>query len=205
MSVKAIIFDLGGVIIDLGFDQMVERFEWLGVKNFGQHFTPENQGELFEQLELGLIEPAVFYEKFREMTKTNLSDETIEEAWNLILKDFQKERMDLLTELSAQFSIYLFSNTNAIHAKRFEQRCIEQMGRALTQYFTATYYSHDLHLRKPTVASFKEVLRQAGLSAHETLFIDDNAENIKGAKNAGLQTYHLKAPEQITMIDFTQF
>lgn len=57
----------------------------------------------------------------------------------------------------------------------------------LATYFTKAYYSHELHLRKPTVESFHEVLRQSNLKADETLFIDDNADNILGAQAAGLK------------------
>ena len=170
MTVKNIIFDLGGVILDLGFERMVNSFENLGIKDFSAYFNPQ----------------------------------IIEENWNLILKDFQKERMDLLTELSADFSLYLFSNMNAIHAKCFEQRCIEEMAQPLSTYFRKTYYSHDLHLRKPTVESFQEVLRQSNLKADETLFIDDNADNILGAQAAGLKTYHLKAPKVLTELNFQE-
>lgn len=204
MTVKNIIFDLGGVILDLGFERMVNSFENLGIKDFSAYFNPQKQVDFFEELELGLISPEIFYDKFREATNSQLTDEIIEENWNLILKDFQKERIDLLTELSADFSLYLFSNTNAIHAKCFEQRCIEEMGQPLSTYFRKTYYSHDLHLRKPTVESFQEVLRQSNLKADETLFIDDNADNILGAQAAGLKTYHLKAPKVLTELNFQE-
>ncbi|MCL2112448.1 MAG: HAD family phosphatase [Streptococcaceae bacterium] len=204
MMIKAIIFDLGGVIIDLGFERMTKRFEELGIEDFGQYFTPKSQVDFFEDLELGLIEPEEFYDKFRQHTDSELTNAVIEETWNLILKDFDKQRMALLTELSATYPLYLFSNTNAIHAKCFEKRCLEQTGHHLEHYFTTLYYSHELHLRKPTVESFKKVLDQANLTADETLFIDDNEENIKGARKAGLKTYHLQTPEQLTDIDFTE-
>lgn len=87
---------------------MVNSFENLGIKDFSAYFNPQKQVDFFEELELGLISPEIFYDKFREATNSQLTDEIIEENWNLILKDFQKERMDLLTELSADFSLYLF-------------------------------------------------------------------------------------------------
>ncbi len=78
------------------------------------------------------------------------------------------------------------------------------MGQPLSTYFRKTYYSHDLHLRKPTVESFQEVLRQSNLKADETLFVDDNADNILGAQAAGLKTYHLKAPKVLTELNFQE-
>ncbi len=199
---KAIIFDLGGVIIDLGFDEMVKKFDQLGIKNFGDAFNPLRQIDFFEQLELGSISSEEFYKKFRKNFLTDLSNDQIEATWNLIIKDFKIERMLLLEKLAQNHPLYLFSNTNAIHARYFEKNCLNQLGKPLSHYFHETFYSHELHLRKPEPAAFKEVLRRAKLQAEETLFIDDNHENILGAKSVGLQTYHLKFPEDLLDINF---
>lgn len=202
MTIKAIIFDLGGVILDLRFSRMVEQFESLGIQDFAQYFNLKNQDSLFQKQELGLNSDAQFFADFRQLTQSELTDQQIESTWNLILGDFDKARMDLLTELSADYSLYLFSNTNSLHARCFEKRCLEQIGRSLDSYFEKAYYSHELHLRKPTVESFEEILQQSKLQAAQTLFVDDNADNIAGAKTAGLQTYHLQAPESLIDLDF---
>lgn len=202
--IKNIIFDLGGVVIDLGFDKMVKQFDLLGVENFGNYFNPLTQVAFFEQLELGEISPEEFYGKFRETFLTELSNEQIKATWNLILEDFEPQRMKLLDQLSKRYALYLFSNTNAIHAACFEAKCLTQMGRSLPSYFQKTFYSHELHLRKPDVLAFQEVMKQAGLLVQETLFIDDNPDNIAGAKKLGLKTYHLISPQTIVDLDFSK-
>ncbi|WP_276869968.1 HAD-IA family hydrolase [Lactococcus taiwanensis] len=204
MMTQAIIFDLGGVILDLNFKRMVDQFERLGVQNFAQYFTLQGQVDFFEQLELGQIRSETFFAKLRSVTNTSITDDQIREAWNLILTDFDLSRLSLLTELSVEYPLYLFSNTNAIHAAYFEKRCLEQTGHPLSYYFTKIYYSHELHLRKPTIESFKKVLEQAQLEAADTLFIDDNAANIAGAQAAGLRTHHLSPVEQLVDLDFVR-
>lgn len=197
MPFQNIIFDLGGVILDLDSKRMNDRFHKLGVKDFERYFTLKEQTGFFEDLELGLITSEEFCERLRQAAEVELDDRVIEATWNLILKDFKKERMEFLENISKEYKIFLFSNTNSIHAKCFEKRCVEQMGKSLESYFDAVFYSHGLHLRKPDKMAFEEVLLQAGLHAEETLFIDDNAANIYGAQKAGLQTIHLQSPQTI--------
>lgn len=197
MTVKNIIFDLGGVILDLDFERMTQQFYKLGIPDFEDYFTLKKQVDFFEALELGLITPEGFCDRLREESKVDVDNEAIEEAWNLILKDFSSERMNYLERISEKYNIFLFSNTNSIHAKCFEKRCLEQTGRTLESYFKQVFYSHSLHLRKPDMVAFKEVLERSGLQAAETLFIDDNSANIVGAQKVGLQTIHLQKPQTI--------
>jgi len=200
--IRNILFDLGGVVIDLAFMQMVEAFEDLGVKDFKQYFTLQKQQQLFLDLELGNISPENFYDEFRKLTNTQLSNEQIRNAWNKILTPFIPERMALLEKLADKYKVYLFSNTNKIHADYFEEDCRKITGKDLHSYFTHAFYSQDLQLRKPEPESFLEVLKQAGIEANETLFIDDNLDNINGAQSVGIQTIHLQAPMTILDLDF---
>ena len=100
MTVKNIIFDLGGVILDLDFERMAHQFHKLGIPEFEDYFTLKKQADFFEALELGRITPDVFCERLREEAKVDVENEAIEKAWNLILKDFIPERMDFLERIS---------------------------------------------------------------------------------------------------------
>ena len=108
MMTQAIIFDLGGVILDLNFKRMVDQFERLGVQNFAQYFTLQGQVDFFEQLELGQIRSETFFAKLRSVTNTSITDDQIREAWNLILTDFDLSRLSLLTELSVDYPSIFF-------------------------------------------------------------------------------------------------
>lgn len=201
MAVKAIIFDLGGVVLDIDSERENQRFAELGIENYRKFFTPANMNVFFQKQEVGEVLEDQFYDGFRQLTGSSLSDRDIKETWNLILTDFNSARMAYLEKLRQRFPIYLFSNTNDIHTRRFEALCLEQMGKPLSDYFEQLYYSQEIHMRKPNPQAFQKVLDLSGLKAEETVFIDDNADNVAGAKSVGLQTIHLVAPT--TILDLT--
>lgn len=177
-----------------------QAFINLGITQFPQMFSQHTANDLFEQLETGKISAETFYRQFREATHSQLTDHQIKTAWNAMILDFPPERMEWLDQIRKKYRIFLFSNTNIIHYQCFMdivQR--ENDCENFDQYFIKAYYSHELGLRKPYVASFQKILEEQGLIAAETLFIDDTVKNIEGAEKAGLQTIHLVAP--VTVLD----
>ena len=202
---KALILDLGGVILDLDFPKMLEAFAKLGIPDFQQQFNLEKQGQIFQKQELGQLPDAEFFAAIRQLSSQNPTDAQITAAWCDMLTDFKPERLKVLEKLSQTFDLYLFSNTNALHAKHFEANCLKIAGQPIGHYFKQVFYSHELQLRKPTVEAFQAVLDLAKLEPASTLFIDDNAANIAGAQQAGLKTYHLQAPETLEQLDFSKW
>jgi putative hydrolase of the HAD superfamily len=194
--VKNIIFDLGGVIINLNYQLTRKAFENLGVANFNDLYTQHHANPLFEQLEVGAIEPEAFYEALREATGLALTNSQIETAWNAMLLDFPVERLLWLDQIKNKYNIYLFSNTNTIHYKAFttiyaQTAPLVGLNPNFNHFFKTAYYSHTLKQRKPAVAAFEAVLQDAKLDPAQTLFIDDTISNIEGAQKAGLQTLFL--------------
>jgi putative hydrolase of the HAD superfamily len=194
--VKNIIFDLGGVIINLNYQLTRKAFENLGVANFNDLYTQHHANPLFEQLEVGAIEPEAFYEALRQATGLTLTNSQIETAWNAMLLDFPVERLLWLDQIKNKYNIYLFSNTNAIHYKAFttiyaQTAPLVGLNPNFNHFFKTAYYSHTLKQRKPAVAAFEAVLQDAKLDPAQTLFIDDTISNIEGAQKAGLQTLFL--------------
>ena len=194
--VKNIIFDLGGVLINLNYQLTRKAFEDLGVANFNDLYTQHHANPLFEQLEVGAIDPDKFYNQLREATGLTLNNSQIETAWNAMLLDFPIERLAWLDQIKNKYNIYLFSNTNAIHYKAFTRIYAQTaplvgLNPNFNHFFKTAYYSHTLKQRKPEVAAFEAVLQDSGLDAAQTLFIDDTISNIQGAQKAGLQTLFL--------------
>jgi putative hydrolase of the HAD superfamily len=194
--VKNIIFDLGGVIINLNYQLTRKAFENLGVANFNDLYTQHHANPLFEQLEVGAIEPEAFYEALRQATGLTLTNSQIETAWNAMLLDFPVERLLWLDQIKNKYNIYLFSNTNTIHYKAFttiyaQTAPLVGLNPNFNHFFKTAYYSHTLKQRKPAVAAFEAVLQDAKLDPAQTLFIDDTISNIEGAQKAGLQTLFL--------------
>ena len=202
--VKNIIFDLGGVLINLDYQLTRNAFENLGIANFNDLYTQHHANPLFEQLEVGAIEPEDFYNKLRETTGLTLTNGQIETAWNAMLLDFPAERLEWLSQIKNKYNIYLFSNTNAIHYKAFttiyaQTAPLAGLNPNFNHFFKTAYYSHTLKQRKPEVAAFEAVLQDANLDPAHTLFIDDTISNIEGAQKAGLQTIFLSGG--LTVLD----
>jgi putative hydrolase of the HAD superfamily len=168
----------------------------LGVANFNDLYTQHHANPLFEQLEVGAIEPEAFYEALRQATGLTLTNSQIETAWNAMLLDFPVERLLWLDQIKNKYNIYLFSNTNTIHYKAFttiyaQTAPLVGLNPNFNHFFKTAYYSHTLKQRKPAVAAFEAVLQDAKLDPAQTLFIDDTISNIEGAQKAGLQTLFL--------------
>ncbi|MFY9465272.1 MAG: HAD family phosphatase [Sediminibacterium sp.] len=196
--VKNIIFDLGGVFLNIDYQLTSKAFRDLGVHQFDAMFTQQHSNDLFELLETGRLSPGEFYDAFRKETALDLTDEQIKTAWNALLLDFPAERINWLEAIRERYRIYLFSNTNQIHYDQF----IADFARTFpdkdfNSYFIHAYYSQTLGLRKPYVASFQQILTEQQLNPAETLFIDDTFKNIEGAQQAGLRTIHLEAPKTV--------
>lgn len=192
-NVKNILFDLGGVFLDINYQLTEQAFIDLGITDFGQRFNQQFSNTLFEDLETGKIDPETFYEAFRKETGTNLSNQAIETAWNALLLDFQPERLEWLEAIGKKYAVYLYSNTNIIHYQCFMKMFEERFGgRSFNEYFRTAYYSHELGMRKPYPASYTRIMELEQLNPAETLFIDDTLKNIEGARAAGLQTRWLQ-------------
>ncbi len=201
-NVKNIIFDLGGVILNIDLKQTEMAFAALGIGNFNSYYTLQSATPLFENLETGKITPEVFYEEFRKLVETSLTNEQIMQAWNALVLDFPQERITWLKQISRKYKIYLLSNTNAIHHEAFIKKYRDTIeDKAFDELFVRAYYSHAIGLRKPSKEIFETILKNENLVADETVFIDDSETNIEAAKLVGLQTIHLPTPKTILELD----
>ncbi len=193
--IKNIIFDLGGVIINLAIQKSVDALRLLSKQQQAIDFTQQAQSELFDLYETGQITSEAFRQGLRETYAIEGEDSALDEAWNAMLLDIPAERIQLLQKLGKQYRLFLLSNTNAIHVERFNKTVQEVAGLpSLDSLFEKTYYSHLVGLRKPSAAVFEHILNQNNLKAAETLFIDDSLQHIEGARKLGLQTLHLQPP-----------
>ena len=190
-TIKAIIFDLGGVLLDIDFRLTEKAFTDLGVKDFAAFFNQFHSNALFKKLETG-IDDHLFYDAFRSETGLALTNEKIREAWNALLLDFRVESLAVLPQLRQHYQLYLLSNTNEIHLQEFQRRyALLQREQAFDALFDAAYYSHRIGHRKPNASAFEYVMNAHQLNPAETIFIDDSVNNIEAAQQLGLQTIHL--------------
>jgi putative hydrolase of the HAD superfamily len=192
-NIKNIIFDLGGVLLDIDFKKTRDAFIASGVKDFDAYFQQSFSNPLFADFEKGLIKPIDFFEAFRNETAIHITDEIIINNWNALLGDFRKDSMHYIAALKKNYRVFLFSNTNIIHFEAFMILFEQQIGAGhFHDYFEKAYYSHEMNLRKPDVESFEFIIRENNLLENDTLFVDDTLKNIEGAKAAGLHTLWLQ-------------
>lgn len=187
-----IIFDLGGVIINLDYGATIREFSKLCQRDMKESYSQKKQAPIFDDLETGKISPEEFRTGFKQLFNFEASDEEIDAAWNALLLDFPKERLDLIQQIGTQKRIFLLSNTNAIHKIAFEKILHDSLDiPSLSSFFEKTYYSHEMGDRKPNASIFERVLDENQLDPAKTLFIDDSIQHIEGAKKVGLNTCHL--------------
>jgi len=197
-TIKSIIFDLGGVLLNIDTAKTNEAFEKLGVKDFKNNYSLYKADTLFDDLEKGKVSEAGFFNGIRNISKLPLHDNDIRNAWNALILDFRTESLEHLEHLKTRYSLYLLSNTNSIHHQAFQQSFTLQTGRQnFDDYFTRAYYSHQVGLRKPEKEIYRFALQDAGLIAEETLFIDDLLKNTEAAAALGINTHHLLPGEKI--------
>ena len=196
-QIKNIIFDLGGIFLNIDFLKTETAFIQLGVNDFNNFYTQHHASDLFELLETGKISPEEFHQSFVQQTGIPLTYQQVVDAWNALLLDFPAERLQWLENIGKKYKIFLFSNTNKLHYDAFTESFHQQTGKDFNQYFIKAYYSHEIGLRKPYPESFLYILNEQNLKAEETLFIDDTLSNIEGAQKVGLHTIHLVKPKTV--------
>src|SRR6266487_5082837 len=193
--VKNIIFDLGGIFLNIDFAETEKAFRETGVTEFSSLYTQHHASDIFELLETGEISPEEFHHAFVHETGVQLTYEQLVAAWTALLIDFPVDRLQWLEEIAKRYKIFLLSNTNKIHYDVFSKYFHEQTSvEDFNNYFIKAYYSHEIGLRKPYPESYLYILNEQHLKPEETLFIDDTLKNIEGEKQVGLQTIHLIPP-----------
>jgi putative hydrolase of the HAD superfamily len=198
-NIKAIIFDLGAVILNINYQNTIDEFSKLGVKNASSFYSKNAQTNLFNQIETGDITAKKFLSELQKETN-NASINQVSEAWNAMLLDLPENRLALIQSLKKECSIYLLSNTNAIHIDAFKKKIGKEKWTRFCNLFDKMYLSHEVGLRKPNTTIFEYILKEQNLQAHEVFFIDDSPQHIESANKLGIKTHHLKNGEEITTL-----
>ena len=197
-EIKSIIFDLGGVILNLNYSKTEDEFKKIGVLNFKEFYSQKKQTLLFDDFEKGKIKPEEFISSFKESENLKIKEIDFINAWNAMLLEIPIEKLQFIDGLKKDYKIILLSNTNEIHIKKFEDDL--KKNNMLEQFykcFDKIYYSSRMGKRKPEENCFNQVLEENRLIAENTLFIDDSVQHIEGAKKAGIKTFHLEKNKSI--------
>lgn len=186
--IKNLLFDLGGVIMDIRRLNCVASFERLGMKDVDSFLGEYSQKGPFLQLEEGAISEAEFRTAVRQFIDGEVSDEQIDSAFCDFLVGIPKYRLEQLRELKKQYGIYMLSNTNSImwHSRIAED--FRQEGLEREDYFDGIVTSFEARSIKPDAKIFHTVVEKLGIKPEETLFLDDSQKNLDAAAELGFQT-----------------
>jgi putative hydrolase of the HAD superfamily len=191
-GIKHIIFDLGGVLLNLDHKRTQDAFADLGLMNFEEVWGTVQQTPLFDDFEVGKINRDEFISSIRNIAGIGASDQQIVEAWNALLLDFPLRRLQILQQLRIHYDLLLLSNTNEIHEEAFNKILMEANGIPnIGVFFDKVYLSNRIGMRKPNKEIFERVLNENQLQPIHTLFIDDSLPNIEAANKLGIQTIYL--------------
>ena len=197
-TIKNVIFDLGGVLLNIDYNRTTNAFKQLGYTDFENMYSMLKGNNVFDNLETGHITEEEFYQYMTNAAAGTVSNQQVQDAWNAMLLDFRSESLKHLQLLREKQKIFLLSNTNIIHKKAFDQLFMQQTGvPSLDEYFDKAYYSQKVGLRKPNADIFEFVLKDAGITARESFYIDDLPPNIETARKLGFKTHLLLPGEKI--------
>ncbi|MCF8378558.1 MAG: HAD family phosphatase [Bacteroidales bacterium] len=197
-GIKNIIFDFGGVIINIDYFRTRDAFLKLGLDNFDEIYSQFNQNPIFDQFETGRINEDIFFSEIEKLSEGRLIRKDSIEAWNAMLLDFPQDNYEFLKSIKNKYRTFLLSNTNETHLEYYFNKLKVWYGiENMDPLFEKTYFSCRLNLRKPNVEIFDYVLKDSQLRPEETLFIDDSPQHVEGARKAGLRAFHLTKPKGI--------
>ena len=192
-GIKHIIFDLGGVLLNIDYNLTEKAFIEAGIKNFPELYGQLQQSDLFDKWEMGLMERGEFISTLQKISDTPLTEAQILHAWNAMLLDFPVRRLQILQQLRLYYDLFLLSNTNEIHEESFNNILMRAHGFPnIGVFFDKVYLSHRVGMRKPNADIFQRILDDNGLKPEQTLFIDDSPQHIVTAKQLGIQTIFLE-------------
>jgi len=198
MGLKTIIFDFGGVILDIDPQLTINEFKKLGMNNSASFQKPDFINQVIRKFEKGVLTPEAFRDKIRTYINKDVTNQQIDDAWNALLFDIPAERIEVIEQVKKHYKILLLSNSNEIHYDLYVRDLQLRFGyNEFDELFDKAYFSFDLHLSKPNPDIYEFVMNQHKLVPEETLFIDDNLDNINAAKSFGWKTHHLINPERI--------
>jgi putative hydrolase of the HAD superfamily len=204
MKIKNVILDLGGVLLNINYQLTIDAFINLGIEDFQNLYTQANQSDLFNRFEKGKISNKEFVAGIKSYLPEAISEQEIITAWNAMLLDFPRERLDFLLELKSKYNTVLLSNTNAIHVEFFQNQLNEVYGKkSLVPFFNEVYLSCEMGMRKPDAEIFETVCKKEDFNPNDTLFIDDTIQHIEGATSIGIHAHYLDV-KQTNVIDLVR-
>lgn len=191
-KINNVIFDLGGVVIDLDRDRAVRALTDLGLTDADEMLGLYGQQEPFYGLETGERPAGEFFDIMRSRMNPGVTDRDITNAFNQFLVNLPAERLAMLRRMRmAGFRTFVLSNTNPVMFNSWIDRAFRQEGGTVNDYFDGVTVSYEELMCKPNVEIFKTLMRRYGLNPAETLMLDDSEKNCRAAAEAGAHAFQV--------------
>lgn len=187
-EIKTIVLDFGGVLIDLVPERSFDAFKALGIHDIEEMLNPYRQKGIFYLWEMGHLSPQQFAEKLSQHCGHNISVDEARKALLLFVEPADPKRFQFLEQLREQFPLYILSNNNPFVWDHAHSSDFLPNHRTLSSYVEKAYSSHQWHAMKPDPELYQIMIKDAGLTPQETLFVDDGVRNIEMAKEMGFHT-----------------
>lgn len=188
-AIKNIVFDLGGVIIDLDRDRSVKRFKAVGVENIEQMLDAYEQKGVFLELENGTLDAEEFRLKLSRMIGKELTTEDVSYGWHGFILGIPEYKLEYILELRKRYKVYILSNTNPIILDWAKSPAFSEAKQPITAYCDKVYASYEMKVTKPNPRVFELMIADSGMIPAETLFVDDGKLNVEAAGKLGFITY----------------
>ena len=197
-KIKNIIFDLGGVILDLDESITYKELGKMGI-NTSELAHSKDLMEILSKFDTGIYTAPTFRKKMKALIgQEKMTDQKFDSIWDAMLLDIPRERIEAIEKVKKHYKIFLMSNSNVIHYDLYVRDLQLRFGyNEFDELFNKSYFSFAEHLEKPDPRFFELILDHEGLLPEETLFIDDTAANIKVAQSLGIRTYHIRRDELV--------
>lgn len=188
--IKAIVFDLGGVLITLDKQRCIRSFkETAGFLRIEEFLDTSHQRGMIGDIEAGRIDEDEFYRQCLNYCAPGTTRQTVRDCMWSLLNPFESETVRVLNELRERYDLYILTNNSAVTMARTRADALKA-GLDMDTTFKGVYVSQDLKMLKPSLEIFEYVIAQTGLRPDEILYIDDSQRNVESALNAGMRAVH---------------
>ena len=190
--IKVVIFDMGGVVVNLDIDRCISNFKNLaGFNAINDYLDRCHHRGFISDMEAGNIDAGEFFERCIRLSRPGTTAETIEECFCSLLVELNPKAVQLIKELKGRYDMFILSNNNPITRAKFE-RMLVAAGIPGPETFRKEYYSYEMKLLKPGREIYEAVVKEIGVQPEEILFIDDSVTNVDGAEAVGIRTVFLQ-------------
>ena len=200
MKNKAIIFDMGGVLVDLDLEDCKKAFkEDLNYYAIDDILDPCHQKGIWGDLEEGMLDADDFRKIVLADSRPDAVSEDVDKAMWRILSGIAPYKAELLKKLASKYDLYLLSNNNSI-CLPCSAGMFEAVGAPLEVIFKKCFYSFEMKALKPSEKFYKAVIEEIGLPGEQMLFIDDSQKNVDGAIAAGLPAVYYQPGSDLSAL-----